>query len=393
MGAVALTALNTALAEQARSAGATAWIPPDPSQEQQEESTLLLAAYPQAEALADYETGPVPPPPVPAIIPEVYVDSTNAFPTPPLDANGCPYIAPLQMAALSALPYSGFAAISEPTTEFPPLPEGLDVMPLATANGIFVETEDFFRFRAISTNNNVPVSFFGRVQRPSGYLIPFNHTINTSTANTTFTINPVPGKGILLGCAASVPIGSITSGAVNAVGEIGRMQGGTFTPHTLLFSGQLDDLYPLTIDGGGIPPSSDRPTILSVTGAGPTANFITLSVTPNTGKRVRFVFGRCTSVSSAAAGDRTGFFVIQRSGTTLFDALGNMPQGPSSTVQWNFTIGANGGMVCPALLSAGIPVSGQLPETLYFYEAVNVLIGAGSAAETITNAVVFYEES
>ena len=393
MGAVGLGLLI----EESRSGssnGATAWQP----------KALLAAESGTSGGTGDYsatadsggnvlEIPPQLPPPVPPVT--VEADPDNAFPVPPFDENGCPILSPSDLQALTDIPLKEMAAISEPTTELPPLPEGYDVMPLAQGNGLLTETEDMFRFRAVSTSDNVAVSFFGRVQRPSGYILPFNFTLNTSTPNTTFSTVQQCGKGLLLGCAASVPLGAITAGAVNAIGEIGRVQGSTFTPHTLLFTGQLDDLYPLTIDGGGLPPTYDRPTLKSTTSAGATLSFKTIVVTPTAGKRMRFVHCVFTNTSNAAAGERTPFCIFQQGGTSMFRSFTNLGQGASSTVQSAFSIGANNSQNCPASLSAGIPVGGSLPESLYFYEAVTVLLGVSSsfAGDSITNAGIFWEES
>ena len=394
-GAITTLALNTALSAQLDLRNPASWVPPLP-QAGTWEALALTASDELGATVADYETGPVAAPPLPPIVPNVVeVDTANAFGADPFDANGCPILSPTDLQALATLPYRDFAAISAPEDALPPLPEGFDVMPLAQGSGIFVETEDVFRFRAISTNNSVPVSFFGRVQRPSGYIIPFNHTLTTSTANTTFTTQPVPGKGILLGAAASVPIGSITSGAVNAVGEIGRVQGGTFTPHTLLFSGQLDDLYPLTTEGGGLPTPAGRPTFLSVNSAAAVASPKSVTITPSAGKRVRLTAVFYTLTTTGAAGDRSPWVGVQIAGVRYLFSLAGLNVGPGSAANVYASMGNGNSLNCPAALSAGIPVPIGLPESLYFYDAFDVFMAkeGGVAGDTIGSALIRYEES
>lgn len=394
-GAITTVALNTALNTQLDLTNPAAWIPPlPPGETELAQGAVSREAVVPAEGAQPSQVVIVPP--VPAIVPPtVDVQTGNAFGPDPFDANGCPILSPTDLAALATLPYVAFREIRGQDAALPPLPEGFDVMPLAQGMGIFVESEDVFRFRAISTSNNVPVSFFGRVQRPSGYIIPFNHTLNTTTANTAFTTTPVPGKGILLGCAASVPIGSITSGAVNAVGEIGRVQGGTFTPHTLLFSGQLDDLYPLTIEGGGLPTVTSRPTFLNTSDAGAVATPKSVTVTPSSGKRVRFTRILFTITTSAAAGDRSANVVFVIGGVGVWAGLAGLPIAPSATVIVFAGMQAGNSLNCTAGVSGGIPVPISLPDSLYFYDQVTVqmaIAGAG-AGDTVSAAFLRWEET
>lgn len=393
-GATSLVALHSAVSSQLDLSNPASWVPPLP----QEGVFAALSQDAAAAAAIEAEAGQIPPglaPPLPPIVPPtVNVVTDNAFGRDPFDANGCPILSPTDLQALATLPFREFRAVEGATDTLPPLPEGFDVMPLAQSNGIFVETEDFFRFRAISTSDNVPVSFFGRVQRPSGYIIPFNHTLRTATANTTFTTTPVPGKGILLGAAASVPIGSITNGAVNAVGEIGRIAGGTFTPHTLLFSGQLDDLYPLTIDGGGLPPTEGRPTILTVDSNPAVATPKLVTITPSAGKRIRFLRLTTGVATSAVAQTRFVGASIVKSGLTAWSAFygGFLTASCAAICE-----GAMGGSSARTDLSpnAVTHMNLPLPESMYFYEAVTVSfdIYLPAAGDVLQNARIRYEES
>jgi hypothetical protein len=342
------------------------------------------------------EIPPVAPPPlIDGIVPSTDLDPDNLFPVPPFDANGCPILSPTDVTALSILPYTAFGDVRAQTAPLPPLPEGYDVMPLAQGSGILTETEDMFRFRAISTSDNVAVSFFGRVQRPSGYILPFNFTLNTSTANTTFTTVQQCGRGLVLGCAASVPIGSITTGAVNAVGEIGRVAGGTFTPHTLLFSGQLDDLYPLTIDGGGLPPVQGRPTFGNSASAGGVTPPKAITITPATGKRLRVTRVGATVTSSAVAGDRTPTVALINGGVSIFTTgFAGSVQASCITALYA-AMGGTGGIPYSGAFPNGISLTAALPETLYFYSAVAVNIGLDNAklGDQVSDMFVRWEES
>ena len=182
---------------------------------------------------------PVGPPPV------VTVPPVELFPTPPLEPPpqpDCPILSLSDRIAIAALQYTR-----------PPPPQSTTTPAVTTSDDMGVnynavtilESTDMFRFRAISTSDVVPVTFFGRIRTSGGSIVPFAHPLTTATANTIYETIVPTGAGVLLGAAASVPVGSITAGSVSAVGEIGRVNGTTFTPHTLLFSGQLDDLTPL----------------------------------------------------------------------------------------------------------------------------------------------------
>jgi len=108
-----------------------------------------------------------------------------------------------------------------------------------------------------------------------------------SVAGTIYETIVPAGRGMLLGAAASVPINSITAGAVSAVGEIGRVITGSFVPHTLLFSGQLDDLTPLTASSASVSAPVSSPTFIAIATSAWAAGSSITTITPSAGRRIR----------------------------------------------------------------------------------------------------------
>lgn len=261
--------------------------------------------------------------------------------------------------------------------------------------GIPVDDNDYFRFRAISTANNVPVSFFGRIRVSRDNYVPFNHTLNTSTANTVFQTITRTGPGLLLGAAASVPVGSITSGAVNAIGEIGRLAGATFTPHTVLFSGQLDDQHGLssTLASPAIP--TNNPTFIRVVQASISDDFNTVLITPNAGKRVRIIAANCTYECSGVAGNRIVTLWFEIGGFIQWEAIVDEAGIASQDLVLRSGIGSQS-KSSTAVLPAGFrQFNMALPELLYFTTPVTVLFGAYGvqAGDEAQSLRVIYEET
>jgi hypothetical protein len=224
---------------------------------------------------------------------------TDGQPTP----LSCPIFSPHDFLQLVRFKETAeLAGVGGPTINV--TPPGEPPLPQSFGFGIPLETVDFFRFRAYGTAGAIPVSFFGRVEHEDRTIVPFNYVLTTDTASTVFTTTPQTGPGILLGAAASVPINSFTNGAVFAVGEIGRVAGGAFTPHTLLFSGQLSDKQPLS---SVTPPSGapvGNPTFFQTVAPTQTNGQFSFTITPAQGKRARITCVFCKVTTSGTAGAR-----------------------------------------------------------------------------------------
>lgn len=374
------------------------WVPPPPGGGTGSE----ISPIPRDPDDAPYDptTPTVPEPPTPPVPPDVVEvpPPEDGIPSPPVDENGCPIVAPSQLAFLESGIYTAFATVADAETRAAAAQQAALVdmtVALAQPTGHYLQSEDYFRFRALSTSTNVPVSFFGRIQYPTGGITPFNFVLNTTTANTVFQVVPQATAGVLLGCAASVPIGSITAGAVNAIGEIGRLQGGVFTPHTLLFSGQLDDLYPLTIGGGGLPIADSRPTFLGVDSLASVAPPVALTITPNAGKRFRIIRIYSDITTSAAGTERFMYVSISSGGVTWWRSAPAGVVGPNSATFLAGAMGGPGANASAPYDTAGSIQLMSLPETLYFYTAMTITVNVAQAqaADRLANTLVRYEES
>jgi len=220
------------------------------------------------------------------------------------------------------------------------IPEIIDV-PQATNTGTFIEATDSFRFRAFSTSDAVAVTFFGRVANARGEITPFAHTLTTSVAGTIYETIVPAGRGMLLGAAASVPINSITAGAVSAVGEIGRVITGSFVPHTLLFSGQLDDLTPLTASSASVSAPVSSPTFIAIATSAWAAGSSITTITPSAGRRIRICHISADYTNSAVAGNRQLLVRLRNTSMTLFEGLPNEYTTASQVAGYRASIYAN----------------------------------------------------
>jgi hypothetical protein len=253
-------------------------------------------------------------------------------------------------------------------------------MPRSFGVGIPLESTDYFRFRAISTSDVVTVSYFGRIQRPDGNIVPFLHSLITVLPNTLYETVVVTGPGILLGAAASVPVGSITTGSVNAIGEVGRVNGASFTPHTVLFSGQVDDQQALSTSLATPTTPVERPTYAGVDAAASSPVPYFQIITPPAGRTIRMVRLQFLYQCSAAAGTRfpTVYFYV----------------GGSIIVDGPFALSRTAGQLGEYILlaSGGVGTISNstwqpLPMALYFSEPLTIEIrnagGAPPAGDTL----------
>lgn len=335
--------------------------------------------------------------PSPPIDRVVDVPTTNLFPAPsPGDTPvECPLFSPsqyLRFVDLQTKAQDAGVTIALPTT----IPQGsTQDMGSIGAIGIPVETEDVFRFRAFGSAGAQTVSFFGRVANPQGVITPFNHPVKIDGTGTVFQVTPRPGPGFLLDSAASVPIGSITTGSVNAVGEIGRMVNGTFVPHTLLFAGQISDKLPLSSSLASPSSPVAVPTLLHFESLGATASRKTTTITPTAGRKIRFTRVQYTSTCSAVVGPRAMDIFFAVGGIYTWGAVTGpfMQASQLALIEGNLAgtgVSATDGTVGPRqALSIG------LPESMYFYGPVLVDVGfeIALAGDTVENFRVRWEES
>lgn len=253
-----------------------------------------------------------------------------------------------------------------------------------------LEASDFFRFRAYGTGSAATVTFYGRVLHEDDSITPFSYDVTTDTNGTLFTITQGTGPGFLLDAAASVPLNAVSFGNVSAMGEIGRVQGTTFTPHTLLFNGQLDGLNPLTT----VNPPTTTPLnrvdnlIFNDVGAGnvPYAH----TVTPTAGKRMRFTRVSWNYQCSATVGTRQIYLALKSNGNSFW-------QGPSTLLRTAGQFGAyNYNVESQNVTFNTNQYLGNLPSSMFFYQPISVEIidqSAISGSDTCTPVFIRWEES
>ena len=336
------------------------------------------------------------PPRTTTIPPPVVVIPPTPYPEPRISPpSNCELLSLSDRIALAALE-GNLLADRQVLTPYTYTPDFEDIeMPNATNSGNLVEATDVFRFRAFSTSDVVKVSFFGRVMSASGNITPFNHDLITSVAGTIYeTIVPC-GRGMLLGAAASVPVNSINAGSVSAVGEIGRVVTGGFVPHSLLFSGQLDDLTPLTSSSASVSAPVGVPTFVAVGMNAFVAATSTTTITPSAGKRIRICHVSADYVCSGTVGNRQLVIRLRNSGMTLHEALPDQYLTASQSGVYRASLGLAVSSASGALPGSFREISLYLPDSLYFYTATDVLVSAYGIQAGDAPAVGFirYEET
>lgn len=316
------------------------------------------------------------PPPIPQGPPPVVVipDGPPLSPQEP-PPEDCPLLTYSDRLAIYALQYREARQQQTLIPDYLPQVNPEEAMLSTIGLGTPVDANDVFRFRAISTVDNVAVSFFGRIQSRDGTITPFIRTLNTSTPNTLFETRSNTGPGLLLGAAASVPVGSITTGSVNAIGEIGRMAGTTFTPHTVLFSGQLDDQQALDSNLAVPATPVGRPTYIATSVPFQTIDASGVVITPNPGKKMRFVVFSAFFEMSATTFNRQPYAQIIPSVGVGLRFFGDRVFTAGQWCQMRFVLGGQPGTNVATQQALGILTGCPLPETLYFYEPVTVYIG------------------
>ena len=252
-----------------------------------------------------------------------------------------------------------------------------------------VESSDYFRWRAFSSNTNVQVTFYGRIRQKSGTIVPFSHTIDAPSGGAIQTKVVSTGAGILIGAAASVPVNSFSSGSVNAVGEIGRMSGSTFTPHHLLFSGQLDDMTPLSSQVSQPTTTTNRTNFKFISIVTNQAVPHSENVTPTTGYRFRMTRVGFTYTCSGTAGTRQVQLLVRQSGNTFQSVTFPLTRTAGQIGNYEATISGSNA-------TAGNSTSQPLAQDLYFYDTVEIFIWdtAGISGSDVLNPIyIRWEES
>lgn len=272
-------------------------------------------------------------------------------------------------------------------------PEVVDV-PSAINTGTLLEATDYFRFRAFSTSDNVQVLFFGRVVGPSGNVTHFGHPLQTAVPGTVYETVVTAGRGMLLGAAASVPINSITAGSVSAVGEVGRLVNGGFVPHTLLFSGALDDLTPLTASSASVSAPVEVSDYKIATLSGPAAPDSTVVITPQSGRQIRIGYVSGDYVCSGVAGNRQLTISFELASGYFWRGLASQYITASQSGVYRFAMGGQNESPTAALPGAFRQITCPLPESLWFNQAVTVRASAYGiqAGDTAGGGTVNYEE-
>lgn len=341
----------------------------------------------------------VPEPTEPPVVPDVVEvpPPEEGIPSAPVDENGCPIVSPAQLSFLESGIYTAFAAISDGSTAKTAVAESTyasNTVALAQPGGHYLQQEDSFRFRVISTSDNVPVSFFGRIQYPTGGIVPFSFVLNTVAPDTVYSTTVQATAGVLLGAAASVPIGSISTGTVSAIAEIGRVAGSTFTPHTLLFSGQVDDFSPLSSNLSSPTAPLERPTFRGVGSAASEASPKDVIITPIQGRGVRITRVEAQIICSALVGNRGGMIQLITGGIGVWRGDGGSFITASQQVKITFAIGGQSVPTQDAGTDNGALLNCPFPETLYFYEPVTVqmVITSALAGDAISAALIRWED-
>ena len=252
-----------------------------------------------------------------------------------------------------------------------------------------VEASDYFRWRAFSSATDVQVTFYGRVRKSDRSIVPFAHTIDAPGGGAIQTKLVAAGQGILVGAAASIPVDSISSGSVSAVGEIGRLVGDTFTPHHLLFSGQLDDLTPLTSQVSTPTQATNRTIFRSFNVSTNQAVPYSTTITPTSGYRMRFTRLQFVYTCSAVAGTRMPELFFRQGGATFQSVFFPLSRTATQTGVYEASISGS-------ISTVGNASAQPLNDSIYFYDAVEVLIldqNAISGADVVNPVFIRWEES
>ncbi len=335
------------------------------------------------------QSAPGIPPPV------VTVPTVDLFPATAQQPPNCP--------TLSASDYAVLLATERQAREqgvyVPPVANGTQTgsgeMSAFSVNAIPLEPNDFFRFRAYGSAGVITVSFFGRVATGPTAINPFNHPVKIANSTDVFQITPQAGPGWLLGAAASVPLNSITTGAVFAVGEIGRMQGSTFVPHTVLFSGQLSETQPLSSTLATPAQPVVQPTFRVYDAAASVTSPQTVTISPLTGQKFRLTRVQFLATCSSAVAARTPVVGIMVGGNTIWRGYtaGILTASQTGTLEANLSGQQNESI--DSATANGPVMNAPLPADLYFYQSIDVqlMIQNNDSGDRISDIRIRWEDS
>ena len=242
---------------------------------------------------------------------------------------------------------------------------------VAFANGIPLTSSDRLRIRAFGNVGAIPVQFYGRVQKANGDLEPFQFTLTTNALATVFTRTEQIGPGVLLGAAASTNSGTFTNGTVNAIAELGQLQGSTFVPHTLLFRGQVNDTSPLSSSEVPVQIEKEQYGYYTGTALVGSATARAITITPPVGKRIRFTYMFSGFTNSAVVADRGYSFTLTVNGALVWANGPNLFQGANAT---GTLYAALDGLLETAVPPGGgaVPLTTRLSPDLIFTQPVVV---------------------
>lgn len=334
---------------------------------------------------------PYPPTPAPLPLPTAYTGSGPPSSQVLPSGQACPIF------TTSAAQYLDWMGPTESRPQEPPLiiapPNASQSPTVALANGIPLTSSDRLRIRAFGNVGAIPVQFYGRVQKANGDLEPFQFTLTTNALATVFTRTEQIGPGVLLGAAASTNSGTFTNGTVNAIAELGQLQGSTFVPHTLLFRGQVNDTSPLS--SSDVPVQIEKEQYGYYTGTalvgGGLARAIT--ITPPVGKRIRFTYMFSQFTNSAVAADRGYSFTLTVNGALVWANGPNLFQGAGAT---GTLYAALDGLLETAVppLGGAIPLTTRLSPDMIFTQPVVVtaLYFNGQAGDGFGSINVAWQE-
>ncbi len=333
------------------------------------------------------------PPPVGVPLPVPPAFPGTSVPPSQLAPNGqpCPVIWP----PIGNLP--GWLNIPPGQGSQPPIvvapPSGSRSPALVFAVGTPLMPNDMIRMRAFGNAGTIPVQFYGRVQKANDDIEPFQFTLTTNALATVFTRVAPIGPGMLLSSAASVAPGAITNGTINAVAELGQLQGSTFVPHTLLYSGQVTETAPLS--GGVSPTESNTESYGYYTGTAAVGSALAraITITPPTGKRIRFTYMFAPFTNSAVAAERGYSYTLSVAGNLIWANGPDIFLGASS---FGTLYAGLEGLLDTAIPAAGnaVPLATRLSPDLIFSQPVTAtaLYFNGQAGDGFSSINVAWQE-
>ena len=277
---------------------------------------------------------------------------------------------------------------------------GADANLAIGASGIAVAGEDQMRLQAWGTPAGTIVTFYGRILRDDGQIVPWQEQITTLANNVVTSRTWQPGRGILLNIAASVPADTSANGVITVKGELGRVASGAFVPHTLLLYDQVTGTRPASgAFGGGTGPGAETQAVNSAFAETYVAGGTTFSVTANivvpAGRSTRIVrveaFFNCT----ASGFEQTSFIVVTVAGVQI---LWLFPNRVLRSNEQGYVLGNLGSAFPLSISSFAVGTANEaygvgLPESLWLGQdfSVTVLLSQSVAGDIVSDLYVVTE--